>query len=103
LHPQGYRRGSQRCADRRVTTRRKSPVERRPQIVDSASVIGQPLSGGPHLHLGFGPLEEVAVIFGVATRDCFQLAAFGKLLEAVGAHRVEQTITYDSAFLRRDE
>jgi hypothetical protein len=40
MHPQGHRGGSQCYADRVVAARRKGPVQRRAQIVDSACVIG---------------------------------------------------------------
>src|ERR1700676_2312011 len=41
-HPEGDRGGRQRHPDRSVAAWRKGPVERRAQIVDFPSVIGQP-------------------------------------------------------------
>jgi hypothetical protein len=51
-----------------------------------------------------GPLEEIAVIFGMVARDRFQLAAVAELFERVGPRRVKQAVARDGAVdLRRDE
>jgi len=86
-----------RCRAARITGWRKRPVERRAQIVTTPPVIGQPFCCWPRFPFGFGPLEEVSVKFGVATRDRVQLAALGKLFERVGPRRVEQPVSLDAA------
>ena len=51
----------------------------------------------PPYPFGFGPLEQVAVVFRMAAREPFALAAFDKLLERIGACRVEQPVAHDGA------
>ena len=92
MHPQGHRGGSQCHADRGVTARRKRPVERRAQIVDLAAVIAQPFGRGPRLPFDFGPLEQTAVIFGVAAREPLAFAALAQLFQSVGTRRVKQAV-----------
>ena len=77
LHPQRNRGRRQRGADRRIADGREGPVERYAQIVDFSPVIGQPFRCWSGIQLGFGPLEEIAVIFGMSTRQQFAFAAFG--------------------------
>src|SRR6202007_2631494 len=92
MHPQGYCGCRQRHADRRITARRKGPVQRRAQIVYPAPVGGQPFGGGARLQFDFGPLEEIPTVFGVASGELFEFAALREFLERVGPRRLEQPI-----------
>ena len=89
-HPEGDRGGGQRHPDRSIAAWRKGPVERRAQIVDFPSVIGQPFVRRPRRRFTLSALEKIAVVLGVAARDPFALAALVKLLDRVGAGGVEQ-------------
>jgi len=104
VHPQRHRGGRQRRPDRRITGRRKRPIEGRAEVVDPGSVIGQPFGPRPCLRLDFGPLEKIPVIFGVATCEPFAFPAFAELFERVGPRRVEQAVARDAAVnLRRGQ
>ena len=59
-----------------VTGGRKGPVEPGAQIVDLTPIFGEPFGRGPRLQFGFGPLEEVPVMFSVAAFGPFALAPF---------------------------
>src|ERR1700729_3893462 len=91
MHPKWDRGGGQRRTDRSIAALRKSPVEPCAQIVDFGPVFGQPLSPSPHFRCGLGALEKIAVILGVTVRESFALAVRVKLLDCVGAGRVEQS------------
>jgi len=104
MHPQGHRGGRQCHSDRRITARRKGPVQRRAQIVDPAAVSGQPFGGGSCLQFGFGPLEKIPIVFGVTSRDLLEFAALREFLERVGPRRLEQPIPPRCATeIRREE
>src|ERR1700730_4277246 len=95
-----------RLAPPRAMPRRsaKGPVERGAQVVDLAPIIGQPFGGGARLQFGLGPLEQVAVIFGVAARDRFELTALAELFERISPRRVEQAVArYGGVGLGCDE
>src|ERR1700738_2389178 len=94
MHPQGDRRGSQRHADRGVTTRRKGPVERGAQIVDSRDVVCQPFVGWPRLRLRLGAFEKIQIASGMASRRRVELAGLNELLERISSGRFEQPIAY---------
>jgi len=82
----------------------KIPIQRRADIVDAASLIGQPFGHRPRLPLALGPLEQIPVVFGMAPRHLFELAGLGKLIERVSAHRLEQPIIHRRAgAIRNDE
>src|SRR5439155_23312213 len=79
-------------------------VQPRAQIVDPAAVSGQPFGGRSRLQFGFGPLEEVPTIFGMASRNLLEFAALREFLERVGPRRLEQPIPPRRATeIRRDE
>src|SRR6266542_3334655 len=89
-HPEGDCGGGQRYPDRSIAAWRKGPVERRAQIVDLRSVIREPFARRSRRRFTFGALENVAIVFGVATRDPVTLATLVKLLDRVGTGGVEQ-------------
>jgi hypothetical protein len=66
-------------------------------------VISQPLARRPRRTLSLSALEKIAVVFGVPTRDLFSLAAPVKLLDHIGAGRVEQTEPWTGAADIRDD
>ena len=104
MHPQGDRGGGQRHADRCIAARRKGPVQRHAQIVDPAAVSGQPFSGGSRLQFDFGPLEEIATIFRMASSHLLEFPALREFLERVGPRRLEQPIPPRcAAEIRREE
>ena len=53
-------------------------------------VLGEPSGRPTCFQFGFGPLEQVPIILGVAAREPFALAAHAKLLDCVRAGRVKQ-------------
>src|SRR6266571_6854726 len=79
-HPEGHRSGGQRHPYRPIARWRKGPVERRTQVVDFPSVIGQPFSPRPSFRFSLGALEKTAVVLSVAARNPFALAAPRNLL-----------------------
>src|ERR1700733_13174151 len=97
MHPQGARGGSQRHADRSVTTRRKGPVERRAQIVNSRDVVCQPFVGWPRRRLRLGPFKQIQIASGMASRHRVELAGLNELFERISAGRFEQAIAYPLA------
>jgi hypothetical protein len=104
LHPQRPCGGRQRHAERCIPARRKSPIERRAQIVDAPTVIVEPFDGRPRFPFDFRPFEQVPIVFCVVMRKPFALAAFLELFARIGARRVEQPVARNSALdLRRDE
>src|SRR5580700_7882354 len=95
MHPQRYRRHRQRDAERRVTARRKGPVERGTQIVDPPGVFAEPFGRGSNPPFRFGPLEQVPIVFRVAPCDPFSFSVLAKLFERVSTCGIEQSITRD--------
>jgi len=69
-----------------------------------AAVSGQPFGGGSRLQFDFGPLVEIPMVFGVASRDLLEFAALHEFLERVGPRRLEQPIPPRCATeIRREE
>jgi hypothetical protein len=91
-HPEGDRSSGQRYPDRSIAAWRKGPVERRAQIVDFRGVIGQPFVRRPHRRFTLSALEKITVVFGVAVRDGFPLAAFGEPFKRIGAGGFESSL-----------
>src|SRR5580704_13713883 len=74
-------------ADARITGRRKAPVDRRANVVELPSSIGQPSAGWRRQGLPSGLTEKIAIVLGMAARDPFALAADIQLLEHIGPGR----------------
>jgi hypothetical protein len=89
LQPERNRCDGQRYPDRVVAAGPKCPFERRAQIVDFPSVIGQPFAGRPRRRFTFGAFEKIAVVLGVAARDPFAVAAAGEFLDCIRAGRIK--------------
>jgi hypothetical protein len=62
-----------------------------------APVIGQPFGRRPRFPFGFGPLEELAIVFRVTARELLALAGFAELVERISAGRVEQAVARNGA------
>jgi hypothetical protein len=70
-------------------TRRKRPVKRRADVVDLVAIDSQPFGGGPRFPLGFGALEQISVIFGMASFEVVKLAALPEFRKRVRARRLK--------------
>ena len=104
MNPERRRGNRQRYPDRHVSGRREGPIQCCAEVVDPAAVSGQPFGRGLRLQFGFGALEEVPTIFGVASRDLLEFAALREFLDRVGPRRLEQAIPPRcAAEIRRDE
>jgi hypothetical protein len=89
---------------RRISGRRKRPIERRAQVVDLTPVVDRPLRRGSRLQFGLGLLEKIPVILGVAAREPFAFPALAELFDRVGPRHVEQAVARDAAVnLRHDQ
>jgi hypothetical protein len=97
VSPQGNRGGSQGHADRGVADRRKSPVERRAQIVDCRAVVCQPFVRWPRFRFGLGAFEKIQIASGMASRRPVELASLYELLERISSGRFEQPMAYHRA------
>src|SRR5258705_4463587 len=75
-HPEGDRGGGQRYPDRSIAAWRKRPVERRAQIVDFPSVIGQPFVRRARRRFTLTALEKITVVFVVAVCGHLLLTPF---------------------------
>ena len=93
--PERHRGGREGDTDRGISARRERPIERRAQVVDVASIDGQPVGGGPRLPFRLGALEQIPVILGMAPREPLELAALDEFLACVRARRLEEPIGHD--------
>src|SRR6516225_6685026 len=93
--------GSQRHADRGVTSRREGPIEHRTQIVHRRNVVCEPFVGWPGRRMGLGTYEKVAVKFRMAPRLLVAFAAFLEPFERIRARRVEQPVARGGVFAPR--
>src|ERR1700721_2471973 len=90
IQPHRHIGGCELRTDGCVTLRRKGPVERRANVVDFLSGVGQPSTWRWRHGPSFRASEEIAVVLGMAARDPFALVARIKLLEHIGPGRIEQ-------------
>src|SRR6202140_716480 len=84
-HPQRYRSHRQRYADFGSASRREGPVQSRAHLSDLTAVARQPGGRWQSLQLYLGSFKETPVIIRMASCHLFELAAFGELLQGVGA------------------